>query len=65
MCTPCKECKNRKLHCHNDCKLYLDFTQKNEEKKAEIAKHKDLLPTYGARVYGHNKGLHRLRGVDK
>ena len=29
----CKDCPNRKLHCHSTCKDYLEFREKLEESK--------------------------------
>ena len=28
---PCKDCKNRKLHCHDKCQKYVDFKIEHAE----------------------------------
>lgn len=28
--SPCKNCENRKLHCHSSCKAYGEYKQKLE-----------------------------------
>lgn len=33
---PCKDCKNRKLHCHDHCAKYQTF-------KSDLAKYKELI----------------------
>lgn len=35
MICPCKDCRKRKLHCHNDCTKYIEWTEENEKVKAE------------------------------
>ena len=29
--SPCMDCQDRELHCHNDCKRYREFRQKRQE----------------------------------
>lgn len=44
--SPCKDCKERILHCHGTCSKYLEYYEANEKAKAEIIKAKkerDLL----------------------
>ena len=44
--SPCKNCEERKLHCHETCTKYLEYYEANEKVKAERTKAKkesDLL----------------------
>lgn len=44
--SPCKNCEERKLHCHEMCTKYLEYYEANEKVKAERTKAKkerDLL----------------------
>lgn len=44
--SPCKDCKERILHCHETCTKYLEYYEANEKVKAErikAKKERDLL----------------------
>lgn len=44
--SPCKNCEERILHCHETCTKYLEYYEANEKVKAErvkAKKEKDLL----------------------
>ena len=44
--SPCKDCKERILHCHEMCAKYLEYYEANEKAKAErikAKKERDLL----------------------
>lgn len=44
--SPCKDCKERILHCHKTCAKYLEYYEANEKAKAErikAKKERDLL----------------------
>ena len=34
--SPCKNCQNRKEHCHSTCVVYLKFKKDLEEYKAKV-----------------------------
>lgn len=44
--SPCKNCEERILHCHEMCAKYLEYYKANEKEKAErikAKKERDLL----------------------
>lgn len=40
MKAPCKDCPNRKLHCHSTCKKYLKFLNERQEQRESIHEEK-------------------------
>lgn len=40
MMPPCKDCKKRKLGCHQNCKDYIQFKETNEKVKQKIRSEK-------------------------
>lgn len=44
--SPCKDCKNRKLGCHGECKKYSEFKAKIEEKKKIYKKINHFIPLF-------------------
>ena len=42
----CKDCTDRHLGCHSDCKKYLSSKEKYESNKAEIRRQKALNSQY-------------------
>lgn len=55
--SPCKDCKNRKLGCHGECKKYSEFKAKIEEKKKIYKKINHFIPLFKKqkrRTYARN-----------
>ena len=38
--SPCKNCQNRKEHCHSTCEVYLQFKKDVEDYKEKVKKMK-------------------------
>jgi hypothetical protein len=34
--SPCKNCQERKLHCHESCENYLTYSKANEERRLRV-----------------------------
>lgn len=48
---PCKNCPDRHLACHDECKKYQEYKEHNESRKAEYNRYKELQSIR----YGYNK----------
>lgn len=44
MKAPCKNCADRKLHCHSTCEKYLEFANAKEEEREK--QHKEKLKRF-------------------
>lgn len=37
---PCKDCKDRQVNCHSNCKKYIEWSIKNEELRKKVLENK-------------------------
>lgn len=55
MIAPCKNCKDRKLYCHDKCKKYIEWKNKQKSRDAEECEYMNYLEGAMKRMKGNGR----------
>lgn len=55
MIAPCKNCRDRKLYCHDKCKKYIEWKNKQKSRDAEECEYMNYLEGAMKRMKGNGR----------